>query len=258
MRGRPHLQKGVQAPAQELSSSSTPSKQTVSPSGSRRRSPHSNSSGDSKPNASSRYQHTRRTSFTRSRSPAVSRNPTNQKVSNKMNSPNLTRYHKKTLLPGDCRFHLRFPLTTFTWTVSIDCRKLGESLLLLASVLFAASRISSYPTPKIPYIVSKNSNRLIARRNDCLNPSYLSLTISPSELQALSVMAFTYILWTHSSCSFIAKPVPNTIALSATPPTPGMLVRPTDVNRRHQVFPSLSSNRSDIGFIWMSVPKNYR
>lgn len=133
----------------------------------RRRSPHSNSSGDSRSNASSRYQQTRRTSFTRSRSPAVLHNPTNQKVSNKLNSPNMAKYQKRTSLPGDCYLCLRFPLTTFTWTISIDCRKLAETLLLLASILYAASRISSYPTPQIPYIVSKNGNQLIARRNGC-------------------------------------------------------------------------------------------
>lgn len=143
----------AQTPAQEP----TP----PSPVAARRRSPHSNSSGDSRPN---RYQHTRRTSFTRSRSPAVLHNPTSQKVSNKLNSPNVVKYQKRTSLPGDCYLCLRFPLTTFTWTISIDCKKLAETFILLASILYAASRISHYPTPQIPYIVSKTGNQLIARR----------------------------------------------------------------------------------------------
>lgn len=164
LRGRTHLQKGVQTQHQEQSSLSV--KQTSSPAATRRRSPHSNSSVDSKSNVSTRYRHTRRTSFTRSRSPAVSHNPTNPKV---LISSNSTFLRKRTILPCDCRVHLRFPWTTFTWTISIDYRKLGESLILLASLIYAAACISNYPTPEISYIVDRNSNRLISRRNNFLN-----------------------------------------------------------------------------------------
>ena len=160
-RGRPHSQRKVQV-QQEPGS-----KHTASPLA-RRRSAHSTSSCDSKSNPS-RYHHTRRTSFTRSRSPAVLPNPTNSKFSNKLNSPNLTGYRKWMLLPGDCRLYLRLPLTTLTWTISIDCRKLGETFLLLVSLLYAGSRISTHSTPQIAFIVSKNSNELIAKRNNCFD-----------------------------------------------------------------------------------------
>ena len=125
-------------------------------------SPHGNSSGDSKSNGSSQTSNQRRTSFTRSRSPAVLRIPTNHKALNRQNPPISTKFPRRHILPGDFRFQLRFPWTSFVWIFSMDSRKLCESFLLYTSVFYAAYYISTCPTPNISYIASPNTNNLIA------------------------------------------------------------------------------------------------
>lgn len=141
----------------------------------RRNSLHEHSSGDStattttvKPASIAK----RRTSFTRSRSPAVTRVPFNSTSHHRHISPAVTTRRStrqntvlsapRYLLPAQCRFQLRVPLTSFAWTFSIDTRKLVESVLLLSSLLYAAYRIARYSPPKIPLFSHPDAHTWLA------------------------------------------------------------------------------------------------
>ncbi|CAA7266925.1 unnamed protein product [Cyclocybe aegerita] len=149
------------------------------------------------------------------------------------------------LLPAASSFRLRVPLSSTTWNFSIDTRKLGESMLLLISLLCAAHYISTCPTPKIPSVPIPNTHTWLA-----------------IELQVLSSASFVYLIWTHSTLSNNeVAPPPHRESVSST-------VTAAYLNNTRPASPRLSENprrqppppwdTSDFGFVWMSVPKNYR
>ena len=75
-----------------------------------------------------------------------------------------------------------------------------------------------------------------------------------SELQALSAVSFAYIIWAHSIFSFNTNAV-SEVPVSTAAPTPVALGRP---DNRRPISPVLLAAKRDFGFVWMSVPKNYR
>jgi hypothetical protein len=82
-----------------------------------------------------------------------------------------------------------------------------------------------------------------------------------AELQILSAISFLYIIWTHSTLSNVKNPPlsPQGIVLG----TPALFVpnRPASPRlpegNRRQPSPAIWTKR-DFGYVWMSVPKNYR
>ncbi len=146
------------------------------------------SSSPSHPPHTHTHKHTRRTSFTRSRSPAAVLRRASPSL-HKLSSNSKSHYHHAptslkspswSVLPAQLRFRFRVPLPplvffdfgrgesgdearSFVWGFSIDCRKLCEAGLLFGSVLYAARWIGEYKTPKIPYIVHPRTNELLAR-----------------------------------------------------------------------------------------------
>jgi hypothetical protein len=134
------------------------------------------------------HKHTRRTSFTRSRSPAAvlrRATPSLHKLSSNSKShhhhtPTSLKSLRWNVLPAELRFRFRVPLLplvffdfgrgesgdearSFVWGFSIDYRKLCEAGLLFGSVLYAARWIGESKTPKIPYIVHPRTNELLAQ-----------------------------------------------------------------------------------------------
>ena len=99
-----------------------------------------------------------RTSFTRSHSPSVHA-PLNLKPlpkSNRHTSPsrpwNVRQTQEpRTYLAAEFRLPLVLPLGLPSCTFSMDKRKLGESVLLLLSLLYSASHIRNYTTPDVQF-----------------------------------------------------------------------------------------------------------
>ena len=178
-----------------------------------------------------------RTSFTRSRSPAVTRLSKPIPRSQRTLSPSGTSRHRPTsvfrnILPTNIQIHthVTVPLTLF-----IDTRLAGECLLLLSSLLFVISKLSgSYPIPLGP-------------------PSLPPIQPSILELSFLVVASLIYIIWAHTSSSppHLVSPLPPD---TPTHPTRSLEGRES---RRHSTPPTTTS-KNHFGFIWMSVPKNYR
>lgn len=141
-------------------------------------SPKGTSSGDSTVSGHTSIAKTR--TFARSRSPAVVRNTTNLMTVSKSQrhmSPSVARnlrpngvvpLAQHTVLPARIMLQLRFPLTQRALTFTIDARKLGESALLLISLLWAAHRISSYPTTDLPFVTNPDTNNQQALRKTFL------------------------------------------------------------------------------------------
>ncbi|KAJ8692828.1 dolichol kinase [Pleurotus ostreatus] len=132
-------------------------------------------------------------------------------------------------------------------SIYIDARRGAECLILLASTVVAAGKIASLRTTgPAPYTYS----------DDILWASI--------ELWLLSIASFIYIIWAHTSISkhpSVSAALPKLISFS-----PLALRfhytnsggRPTDVRETKRSPAPPVVRKSDFGFIWMSVPKNYR
>lgn len=131
----------------------------------RRLSPHGTSSADSTGSNRNGVRKSR-TSFTRSRSPNATRASLNLKPSSKPHrhlSPSVPRnvrqtQEPRTLLNAECRLQLKFPLGLSYYNFSMDNRKLGESLLLLLSLLYSASHIRSYTALDVPFVANPSAS----------------------------------------------------------------------------------------------------
>ncbi|KAF9048592.1 hypothetical protein BJ165DRAFT_1526030 [Panaeolus papilionaceus] len=149
-----------------------------------------------------------------------------------------------TVLPARIMLQLRFPLTQRALTFTIDARKLGESALLLISLLWAAHRISSYPTTDLPFVINPDTN----------NQQALQLVI-------LSGVSTLYFVWMHTTLSRIGQndPISKETSPVHTSNGDGRPSSPrlpdSKETRRNVVRPVW---RCDFGYVWMSVPKNYR
>lgn len=252
------------------------SKNKPSPSNRRHPSPHQNhNSGDSAGAGNCRMTNGRALSFTRSRSPAVTRSSGNAKPAvrtQRTMSPSVFSRYKppppimvfQNFLPATFQLYIRFPFTSLTWTTCIDTRNGGECVLLLGSLLYATIQLSGCAAD-----MSQPENNL------SLSIGSLHITsISSShifhhpipELYSLIIASFAYIVWAHSSFySHTATSTP--ISSSPTPSSPHQFHYPPsprnpealerDISRRSSTIP-MAAKKNDFGFIWMSVPKNYR
>ncbi|KAJ6570202.1 hypothetical protein DFH09DRAFT_1277797 [Mycena vulgaris] len=156
-----------------------------------------------------------RVAFTRSRSPHP--RPLQPTL-----SPIVSLFHRRKLiidrtlfLPGLIELHFPLPFTRLRCSLSIDSRRAGESLVLLASLLFATLKIAHAPS-ELDY------NRWI---------SY--------ELSVLLAAALLYLAYTYGALA------PRSTPLKPKPPPP-------------QLQHGKRKPDDKFGFIWMSVPKNYR
>ncbi|KAF5382069.1 hypothetical protein D9615_004280 [Tricholomella constricta] len=215
----------------------------------RRMSPHRGSSNDS---GSSSALRNRRVPFTRSRSPAISRPSSNPKIAARRHmSPAVSRFLPRSALRGPTTFfptllEFHFPLfpTGWTWIFSADFRKCGESHILLGAILYASYAIFnlSESDPQAAYY-----NMWIVK-----------------ELLIFSLAVVLYSLWTHSTLSHLETVTSSpTTSVSLLPPSLSSKAnssppRPSEGRDSRRNSALVTAPKTDFGFIWMSVPKNYR
>lgn len=218
--------------------------------------PNYNSSSGKSGHSSSGLQPRDRSSFTRSRSPAVPPpiDVYNGHVSYPLASPSfLTRYRLaaagRGTLPAVLQVKALVPMFNSELSFHIDTRKAGESLLLLMSLIYASSQLSGNaedPTDADGWISWGN------RISSQLLPSIThSFTL---ELKTLAIVSFIYTLWTHSSL-YRRRPASQSSRESSS--------RSSDERSAKRYsgisgFSSSSGNKSHFSFVWMTVPKNYR
>src|SRR5215510_14807139 len=80
-----------------------------------------------------------------------------------------------------------------------------------------------------------------------------------SEIVTLIIVSFIYTLWTHTSTSTssfspITNPQPSKLLCPSSPKSQEGRESKRNSNSAHLVTPK----KAEFGFIWMSVPKNYR
>lgn len=241
----------------------------------RNRSPHGNSSGDSTATVTKKHKE-KRTTFARSRSPAILRASNNSKATlrNRHLSPavsrnprhNLSNLASQNFLTSSCRIRLPLPLSSSSLVFSIDSRKLGESILLLGSLLYAAYHTTTYPSPIIPLITTAETHKWLALGNNFFrvhlgNPP-LMMPVA-TELRILVGLSLSYLIWIHTSLvqpavSSSSSNKKTNISVYST----SAQIRPASPrlpeNRRQPLSTASTLNKSDFGYVWMSVPKNYR
>ncbi|KAF9237618.1 Fph type histidine kinase [Melanogaster broomeanus] len=129
-----------------------------------------------------------------------------------------------TFLPGTVSIHVPILFSGISWTFSVDARSLAESFLLLGSLVYANWKLSS-----------------------ALEPLNVSDPFISLEIDVLVIISVIYIIWSHSSLSKKASPSDTDHARGSSP---GLSRR----NGGSRTF----HNKSHFGFVWMSVPKNFR
>ncbi|KAJ3535318.1 hypothetical protein NMY22_g6544 [Coprinellus aureogranulatus] len=196
------------------------------------------SSGESSTTGAHSVMARTRKTFTRSRSPVVTRK----------SQPSIMRHLSPTALRPARRHPLLIPISLLPANValripyfcafSVDTRKLGEFVLLLGSLLYATSYLS-------PLGISPSH---IQSLNDW----------QALELRVLAFLSTLYFIWAHSSP--ISSPKESVPSLSSTvlnrPGSPRHFDAKSDA--RKVAIPLNTINKSGFGYIWMSVPKNYR
>ncbi|KAF9000612.1 hypothetical protein BDQ17DRAFT_656459 [Cyathus striatus] len=129
-----------------------------------------------------------------------------------------------------------------TWMFSMDLRNLGESLLLLTSLLYVAFCIPRTSATPGSFVRAIDPNRSLSK-----------------ELEVLCLVSFVYMIWTHSTFGSLTLTTtqqdPSIIAYP-TAPSPGLSSPRSMESKRNTTV--VFSNKANFGYVWMSVPKNYR
>ncbi|KAG6850685.1 hypothetical protein H0H93_009843 [Arthromyces matolae] len=186
-----------------------------------------------------------RQSFTRSRSPMT--NGTPKSLASRHLSPAVSRPSRRgtprdfTFFPTLLEFRIPLAPTSWTWTFSADFRKCGESNILLGAILYASYTIYTLPT----------TDPNIAKHNLWI----------VKELLFFSLAVVLYSLWTHSNLTY-SQPLTSSPYSSSSSPSP-TITRPPPLSPRAADTKGRNSSlittpKTDFGFIWMTVPKNYR
>ena len=213
-----------------------------------------------------------RSTFTRSRSPAVVRSSLTSKTSHshRLLSPAFSRLARPKfslldpvpVLPSDVQLHIRIPFTTLTWALVLPVPRFIEGILLLGSLFFAISRFPPFPVPKHPALSVNDSSEWISSGNVA---NYFTVTCNQhfkTELYLLGAIAFIYLLWSHSTLSSSDPAVSLRTADSDPAIHCNIQARPVSPRvfdaRDGKRNPSLSHRQFKISYMWMSVPKNYR
>ncbi|KIK62538.1 hypothetical protein GYMLUDRAFT_242694 [Collybiopsis luxurians FD-317 M1] len=158
-------------------------------------------------------------------------------------TPSLTGFTY--LFPADFEINISIPLTPYVWNLSVDARRAGESLILVGSVVYASSKIWEDTNFQSQYFDSREYNLWVL-----------------TELHLLAGAAVLYILWLANSLTSSKQfnpPSSNTEPVSAgsLPKRPSSPRIPESRESKRNA-PLLLRKRADFGFVWMSVPKNYR
>ncbi|KAI0249154.1 hypothetical protein BJV78DRAFT_1284185 [Lactifluus subvellereus] len=137
------------------------------------------------------------------------------------------------LLPGTLSMKLSFWLTPWEYKLRMDAKLAAEGAILMSALACAAQQLQPF------------SSAL---------PSDDGL---PIELYAVIFASFTYLVWNHSSCTRVS---PSSSTIDSALPDPPLNPRPQEsrVPRRGTtiiISPPIPENR---GYVWMTVPKNYR
>lgn len=210
-----------------------------------------------------------RAPFTRSRSPAVS--VTSTGIVHRISSPVVSSFprHRSSLagfiyvFPADFEINVSIPFTSYSWNMSVDARKAGESLILIGSLVYASSKIWEGTNFHSPNFDSQQYN-LWVLTGQCRSQHPQTSCWYSLELHCLVGATVLYVLWlSNSLISSKANPFTSLNADAAAPsmtskrPSSPRIPETRDSNFKRNV-PLLLRKRADFGFVWMSVPRNYR
>ncbi|KAH9029846.1 Fph type histidine kinase [Lactarius pseudohatsudake] len=200
--------------------------------------PPASSSDGSKAKANGRTSTLSRRTFTRSRSPAPSSLGLNG-IMPQPRPPSPTVFLRpRTVGPTGFVLPATFSLTISLWMTPwqyrfcIDARRAAENTILVLGLASAAQKLQSSSGTSPP--------------NDC--PSL--------ELYAVIFISLAHMVWNHSSCTRVT-PLASAVDPVLTEPPPTPRLSESRVPRRGTpiIGPPISENR---GYVWMTVPKNYR
>ncbi|KAH9928691.1 uncharacterized protein B0H18DRAFT_1084426 [Fomitopsis serialis] len=181
--------------------------------------------------------------FTRSRSPAVNADQNGFSFSNQMsmpgNSPSsifsrqkIAQFEIRHLLPSFVHATFRPPFSSTSWKLTLDLRQTFETSLLICSLGYCATKMRG-----------------------CLSPEmWISIELALLIIASMIYFCVTRIYWNKLPPS--DETTTKQTNPQDTPASPGLVVR--DNRRTSNLIPNAASRGSYFGFVWMTVPKNYR
>lgn len=151
------------------------------------------------------------------------------------------------LLPGKISLHVPILFDNLTWTFSADARSLAESFLLLGSLFYANRKLASVFRPSH----TPNPSVSTGKTFTLLTGLY---ALSFAEINLLIATCIVYVIWSHSS--FVKKASTPSPSDADEVRAPSPRIESRESRRGGSVRPF--QNRIHFGFVWMSVPKNFR
>jgi len=196
-----------------------------------------------------------RRTFTRSRSPAPSSlglngimpqpRPPSPTIFLRLRGVGPTSF----VLPGTFSATVSLWMTPWQYRFCIDAKHAAEAVILILALAFATQRLRSS--------FGKSQG------NDCLpfgtlpSPQDAShANICTLELYAVIFASSAHMVWNHSSCTRVTPLASTADPGFAEPPQTPRLTEPRAPRRGIPALaPPIPENR---GYVWMTVPKNYR
>ncbi|KAH8100919.1 Fph type histidine kinase [Cristinia sonorae] len=179
-----------------------------------------------------------RVAFTRSRSPAVRlafMENANISMQHRTSSPSLFSRTKhlpsriRDVFPSTVGYTFRLPFSKAVYTMSMDVRQAIENLLLLSSVGFVAVKLRTCSTASFD------------------EDMWISI-----ELSLLTIASFT-------KMAALPSEAPSATSISSTSTAAhGRNVSSRDPRRGVPLLTITTLKNDETGFVWMTVPKNYR
>jgi hypothetical protein len=156
------------------------------------------------------------------------------------------------LLSETVQCSARIPFSRLRLTFSMETRLAGETLILIFSLLYNTIKLHGYPM----YTSGESGWTTFGYITfSAAQPEHCH---TRAELYLLLLSSYIYIIWTRFTVTPISPPViPETIE-SPRSESPRLSDSRELREGRKQLPPPPRPIKSTTGFVWMTVPKNYR
>ena len=152
------------------------------------------------------------------------------------------------IFPASLQMDIHFPLSRVACTSIIDAKKAGECVLLLGSLTYATTKLMNRRMDRSTADAWLSTGSLAAALRTALSCTQSAHEI---ELFLLIIASFIYSISSHTSFYLISASPETCSIKSPTPPC-------REGSRTSAIPGTFPSQKEPFGYLWMSVPKNYR
>jgi hypothetical protein len=156
------------------------------------------------------------------------------------------------ILPGTFSVTISIWMTSWQYRFCIDAKHAAEGVILVFALAFAAQKLWSPSSTSSP-----NDWPPIGTFIFCSDASRVN-HIYTLELFAVIFVSLAHMAWNHSSCTRVT-PLASKVDPGSTEPPPTPRLPESRAPRRGALAPTIGPlTHENRGYVWMTVPKNYR